>query len=224
MMAKMPDTEFAQVLAAEGSESMTQKDYVDQMVHTLLAGDVAWQSKALRQGFNAGTKSTWWKKLAFSPSDLQLLVCGANLTGGKIPDFRTLFRVHEDPELVQHKHLRECLWAVVDKLPSDQMRQLLKFVTGVSRLPIPGTETVKIEMPFIAYGHEEHKKNLERLPQAHTCDNILELPNYWESLIEVHGGDGDLDVKAMRAKLEAHMQAKFLCAIQNAEGFGLDHF
>ena len=223
-IASMTDKEFAQILAAEGTESMTQKHYVDQMVHSLLVEDVAWQSKALRQGFNLGTKSKWWKKLEFSPSDLQLLVCGSNLKGGKIPDFRTLFRVHEDPELVQHEHLRECLWSVIDKMSNDQMRQFLKFVTGVSRLPIPGTETVKIEMPFMVYGHEEHKKNLERLPQAHTCDNILELPNYWESLIEVHGDEGETDVAAMKTKLEAHMQAKFLCAIQNAEGFGLDHF
>merc|ERR1719181_2372317 len=125
-----------------------------------------------------------------------------------MPDFRTLFRVHEDPELVQHTQLRECLWAVIDSLSPERMRLLLKFVTGVSRLPIPGTEAVKIEMPFIAYGHDEHVKNLERLPQAHTCDNILELPNYWESLMEVHGGGDDVDVKAMRTKLKKHLQTK----------------
>lgn len=220
-IAAMPAKEFGQVLLAEGADAgTTKKEYVQDFVKSLLVTDVAWQAKALREGFLQGTHSSWWKKLDFSPSDLQLLVCGVNINDDHMPDFRTLFRVQEDPELVQHKQLRECLWSVIDSFTPERMRQLLKFVTGVSRLPIPGTEVVKIEMPFMVYGREEHVKNLERLPQAHTCDNILELPNYWESLLEVHGAD----TAGLQAKLKEHLQKKLLCAIENAEGFGLDHF
>lgn len=44
---------------------------------------------------------------------------------------------------------------------------------------------MQIEAPFVALGAAEHKRMLGMLPQAHTCDNLLELPNYWEALLQV---------------------------------------
>lgn len=79
-------------------------------------------------------------------------------------------------------------WEVVNAWPRERKLQLLLFVTGSSRLPLPGSELLKIEAPFVALGLAEHKAQLGMLPQAHTCDNLLELPNYWDALLQVRGG------------------------------------
>lgn len=74
---------------------------------------------------------------------------------------------------------------VLSKWPGQRRLKFLEFVTGSSRLPLPGSELLKIEAPFVAYSAAQHKAQLGTLPQAHTCDNLLELPNYWESLLNV---------------------------------------
>ena len=79
----------------------------------------------------------------------------------------------------------ELLWTVVNAWPREQKVQFLAFVTGSPRLPLPGSELLKVEAPFVALGAAEHKMHLGMLPQAHTCDNLLELPNYWQALLQV---------------------------------------
>ena len=38
-------------------------------------------------------------------------------------------------------------------------------------------------MPFVAFGVDEELALFETLPQSHTCDNVLEIPNYWRSIL-----------------------------------------
>ena len=71
--------------------------------------------------------------------------------------------------------------------PRERRLQFLAFVTGSTRLPLPGSELLKIEAPFVALGAAEHRAMLGMLPQAHTCDNLLELPNYWQAMLQVRG-------------------------------------
>ena len=41
-----------------------------------------------------------------------------------------------------------------------------------------------MELPFLPFGVDEQRRMLAMVPQSHTCDNILELPNYWEALLK----------------------------------------
>ncbi len=114
---------------------------------------------------------------------------------------------------------------MVDGWPLESKLQFLKFVTGSSRLPLPGSELLKVEAPFVAFGLAEHKVQLGMLPQAHTCDNLLELPNYWHALRQVRGhAAGQLDA-GTQAALEAEclriLDDRLTLAI-TCSGYGLD--
>ena len=63
-----------------------------------------------------------------------------------------------------------------------EKRQVLEFITGVGRPPAVGSgELLRIEMPFMFIGEAEQRAAIGTLPQAHTCSNTLELPNYCEA-------------------------------------------
>ncbi len=80
------------------------------------------------------------------------------------------------------------------------------------RLPLPGTEALRISLPFTALSDRERTALLGTLPQAHTCENTLELPSYWEALLmregRSHGasagaaGGADVSQGRRRALLE----------------------
>lgn len=74
---------------------------------------------------------------------------------------------------------------MVGRWPPERKRTFVEFVTGTARLPVPGSELLRVEAPFVAIGVSEHQQQLGMLPQAHTCDNLLELPGYWQALLQV---------------------------------------
>jgi len=98
---------------------------------------------------------------------------------------REVFLVNNDEELEdQWSQLPEDLWDVVDDWPTEQKIQFVKIVTGSDRLPLPRTEMNKVELPFFAFSNRDHANLLRTLPKAHTCENLLEIPNYWESPLQ----------------------------------------
>ena len=203
-------------------EATNADEYVGQSCREILFTSVEWQATATHRGFALGVQSKWWKQCPLSAFELQCIACGAPDTTADF-DFRKVFRVVEDQELQQCVPLRTALWSIVDSLEKHAKRKLLRFITGVDRLPSPGTEMIKIEMPFMAYSAEEHEKTLLMMPQAHTCDNILELPNYWQSLQAVRKID---DPEGNNAKLVKELReiirAKVEMAFSLSDGFGLD--
>lgn len=62
---------------------------------------------------------------------------------------------------------RNLFWSVVDEFSVDEKRSFVKFVTGVSHLPLPNTEFFRIELPFTAVCSKDYQDILQRLPQAH---------------------------------------------------------
>lgn len=73
------------------------------------------------------------------------------------------------------------------------------------------------------------------LLQAHTCDNLLELPNYWESLLHMRGvrggpaavARGNASVTAeqlaeLREETRRILDERLSLAVMNFEGYGLD--
>ncbi len=83
-------------------------------------------------------------------------------------------------------------WSVFHELSEENKKKFLLFVTGCDRIPISGMNSVRLIIQRTA----EDKF----LPAAHTCFNLLDLPDY-----------------GTREKLK-YMLTK---AIQHTEGFGL---
>lgn len=55
---------------------------------------------------------------------------------------------------------------VLGSWPRDKALRFLHFATGSDRLPLPGSEMLKIEAPFVAFGMAAHKQQLGMLPQV----------------------------------------------------------
>ena len=84
-------------------------------------------------------------------------------------------------------------WTVFNELDESQRKRLLEFFTGSDRCPVGGLG--KLKMTITKNGPESN-----RLPTAHTCFNVLLLPEYQS-------------VDLLRDRL--------LKALDNAMGFGL---
>merc|ERR1719420_2920014 len=116
----------------------------------------------------------------------------------------------------------KAFWAVVDGFSSDEKKLFLRFVTGLEAPPEPGTERLLIELPFSAFSKDEHIAMLDKLPQAHTCTNTLELPNYHDALVEsgrftdaqIESGD-----KAFLAELHRVLAEKLQMAIHETGSY-----
>ena len=174
----------------DSSPSITREQYVLRMVRTLVLEPVEMQLDALRAGWSSVLPHGWLAQLAITPAELRVMLGGASdsIVAGKdaTPDFswRSAFQVVEDPELLDGSPtLRSAFWqAMEDSLSPAEKRQVLTFVTGIDRPPAPRSgELLRIEMPFVFIGDNEKKGAWGTLPQAHTCSNTLELPNYCEA-------------------------------------------
>lgn len=78
-------------------------------------------------------------------------------------------------------------------MSTEEKKMLLQFITGSDRVPVGGL--LKLELIIARNGDDKL-----RLPAAHTCYNILLLPDY-----------NDLDV----------MRERLMKAISYSRGFGL---
>ncbi|KAF0687825.1 Aste57867_20477 [Aphanomyces stellatus] len=81
---------------------------------------------------------------------------------------------------------------------------------------MPGSEFLRIEMPYTSIGSVDRAKQLLLLPQSHTCDNVLELPNYWVGLCERNETPPTYD------ELVEVVRHKLLYAIDNTCSYDLD--
>lgn len=62
--------------------------------------------------------------------------------------------------------LAKALWEVVGRWTPELKRKFVLFCTGSDRLPLPGTELLRVELPFVAFSASDHKKMLGMLPQV----------------------------------------------------------
>ena len=84
-------------------------------------------------------------------------------------------------------------WSVVEAMDTEERRRLLFFTTGCDRAPVGGLGN----LPFVV---QRSGPDTPHLPTAHTCFNVLLLPEY-----------------ASREKLRERPEV----ALANARGFGL---
>ena len=60
----------------------------------------------------------------------------------------------------------ETLLDIVDGWPATLRKKFVAFVTGLDRLPLPRTEMLRLEMPFVALTKAEKRQQLGMLPQV----------------------------------------------------------
>ncbi|KAK2149458.1 hypothetical protein LSH36_451g01060 [Paralvinella palmiformis] len=84
-------------------------------------------------------------------------------------------------------------WEVVHAFSEEQQRKLLQFATGSDCVPVGGLSKLKLVIA-------RHGPDSDRLPTAHTCFNVLLLPDY-----------------SSKEKLEERLSK----AINYAKGFGM---
>jgi len=83
-------------------------------------------------------------------------------------------------------------WQTFRELSEDDKRKFLLFLTGSDRIPVRGMESVKMTI--------QRTSDVNFLPVAHTCFNLLDLPEY---------------------TTKEKLKFKLLQAIQQTKGFGL---
>ena len=183
---------------------------------------ISWQLSSLRSGFFSILPRSRLRSLGVTSSDLRLITCGTS--GGSSSsedfDFREYFQVVTDTDL-SSSPLNALLWSVISSLSPAEKRKLLKFITASSNLPLPGSEFLTVELPFLPQTVSDHRKMLCMVPQSHTCDNILELPNYYQAAVAVRESEGR-SLSGVEVEVKTVLLEKIRVAIDNADGYGLD--
>ncbi|EZA49622.1 hypothetical protein DMN91_005559 [Ooceraea biroi] len=165
-----------------------KKEFADLYADFLLNKSMERQFNAFRRGFQMVTDESPLA-LLFRPEEIEQLVCGS-----KIFDFAELEAAteYEGGYTVDSEAVRN-FWRVAHSLPPESQRRLLQFTTGSDRVPVGGLSRLKMVIA-------RHGPDSDRLPIAHTCFNVLLLPDY--STIE-------------------KLQDRLLKAINYSKGFGM---
>jgi ubiquitin-protein ligase E3 A len=103
-----------------------------------------------------------------SADELELMLCGSPDVG----DFNELkYVTRYMGGYTLDDNAIKWFWEVVLDFPETMKRKLLLFVTGSDRVPIKGLKC----LPF---NIQKSGQDSDRLPTAHSCFNILDLPEY----------------------------------------------
>ncbi|GAB1289498.1 Ubiquitin-protein ligase E3C [Apodemus speciosus] len=145
---------------------------------------------AFRQGL-ANVVSLEWLRM-FDQQEIQVLISGAQVPVS-LEDLKS-FTNYSGGYSADHPVIK-IFWRVVEGFTDDEKRKLLKFVTSCSRPPLLGFKEL-----YPAFCIHNGGSDLERLPTASTCMNLLKLPEFYD---------------------EALLRSKLLYAIECAAGFEL---
>eukprot|EP00198_Chlamydomonas_reinhardtii_P006699 XP_001696035.1 predicted protein [Chlamydomonas reinhardtii] len=163
--------------------------YVARLCEWTLGEAVEAQFRAFATGFHQVRVCGGPALSLFRHEELELLICGLpHLDFGALEANAR----YEGGYGADHPTVR-MFWQVLSGLDLDQKRRFLAFTTGCDRAPVAGLGALVLTI-------QRSGPDSERLPSAHTCFNVLMLPDY-----------------STRSKLKT----KLLTAIENAQGFGL---
>eukprot|EP00439_Symbiodinium_sp_Y106_P029153 s3357_g3.t1 len=203
-----------------GDLDLTRDDYVTEQVKAILCPEAMVQ---VRRGFWSLVPASALRDV--SPSELRQIVC-PTVPVREDMSLRQIFRVVFEDDVSECQPLVDAFYTVLDGLSKADKKRFLLFVTGIEAPPEPGTEQLTVQMPFSAFTKDEHVEMLGKLPQAHTCTNTLELPNYYESLQE-SGQFGEQEgraTSALRAELQRLIRdrERLSTAINETDSYELD--
>lgn len=141
-------------------------EFVDLYADFLLNKAVEKQFRAFYKGFQMVVDESPLDQL-FRPEEIELLICGS-----KNFDFDELENSTEyDGGYTNDSQVIKDFWSVVHALSMEDKRKLLQFTTGSDRVPIGGLSRLKLVIA-------RNGSDSDRLPTAHTCFNVLLLPEY----------------------------------------------
>ena len=188
-------------LVEDGSNIAVTGDNRRKYVHTytdyVLRSSVAKQFKAFRAGFFMACNERILKLC--NPAEVELLVCGRAVTS--LVDVEASAVYHE-PYSKSHPTI-VLFWRVVHSLSVEQQRRFLYFATGCERAPIGGASKIKLRIQRSGGARAEEDgeaRDTPLLPVAHTCMNLLDLPEY---------------------HTEEEMRKAILLCVEHSVGFGI---
>lgn len=167
--------------------------------------------------------------LDVSLHELQELICGP--APEKVDfDLTNVFHIVLDKQLRDSSAsgsapLAESLWRVLGAFPPALKMQFVAFVTASRFLPTPKSEMIRVELPFMALSQEEKRAQMGMLPQAHTCENLLEVPDYWQGLLRAQGltsAPSGQRLRELEVQLDRVVDERLRYAVANCAGYDLD--
>ncbi|VDN02113.1 unnamed protein product [Thelazia callipaeda] len=143
-----------------------KEEFVAHYADFLLNRSVKRQFDKFSAGFNKVANQEILRKL-FVPSEVEQLVCGILDLDFDVLAHYTKYQhgFSESSQTIKD------FWTVAKAMCTEEKKMLLQFVTGSDRVPVGGLE----KLDFVIARNGDDK---ERLPTAHTCYNVLLLPDY----------------------------------------------
>ncbi|EDQ90913.1 uncharacterized protein MONBRDRAFT_15591 [Monosiga brevicollis MX1] len=149
-----------------------KKEYVRLVADMKLTEAIKDQIKAFQKGFYEVIPQT--DIALFNESELELLISG--LPEVDIDDLRANTDYHSG--LSASTPVIQWFWRAVRSFSRDERIKLIQFVTGTGRIPVGGfSKLVGMSGPQ-KFNIQKDRSGPQRLPQAHTCFNQLDLPEY----------------------------------------------
>lgn len=143
-----------------------RKEYVDLYTNWLLNESIAEQFGAFRRGFELVVAKSPLKHM-FRTQELEILV-----SGSQEYDFNSLESTTDyDGGFNKDSQTVKDFWTVVHDMSDEDKRKLLQFTTGTDRAPVGGLSQLRLVIA-------RNGPDSERLPTAHTCFNVILLPDY----------------------------------------------
>lgn len=163
-------------------------DFVRLYCEWLLSTSVERQFEPFRKGVRRVCDSPLFN--ALDSAELEMIVCGEQDL-----DFSQLRRNAHYDGFTEDLVYIEAFWQLLLQFDVNQKKRFLSFVTGSDLAPVGGLQELQLVI------QRNGGDPTERLPTAHTCFNLLLLPEY-----------------SSKGKLERMLTT----AMHNAEGFGLE--
>ena len=143
--------------------------FIKKKINFILKKQIKEQIKAFKKGFYSLISQ---KEIRiFTPSELSLMICGISTID--VNDFKNNCDF-QHPYSLFHPTII-IFFNVIFKFTNENLAKLLMFITGSSQVPIGGFKKFKENGYPIIITPVSDKT---RLPQAHTCMNTLDLPQY----------------------------------------------
>jgi hypothetical protein len=191
----MAPAEFKGMLEYEELDpKLSKEDWIQQTLTDIFMSDTVKDAmEHFRSAFFSSglRRSTIFPQL--QPEDLQAIIVGRLDDGVADFDLEAEFRILPESDFTRFPHnevFLKTIFEVIAQLGTGDnetpnlKRLLLKFITGRTILPArKGEEVIRFELPHTTLTSQVYDTIMERLPQAHTCNNTLELPNYCEGLL-----------------------------------------
>ncbi|CAN0120978.1 unnamed protein product, partial [Laminaria digitata] len=143
-----------------------KKEYVERYANFLLVESVSPQFAHFKQGFMRVMSGSASISL-LRAEELDVLV-----TGTPELDFDELAKatLYDGGYGGDHPTIK-AFWGAVRDMPPEEQRRLLMFVTGSKKAPLGGLGKLSFKI-------QRAGPDTDHLPTAHTCFNVLVLPEY----------------------------------------------